>query len=512
MIKIPDSVIIDFCEWLSENIQPDELFDIITDNEDLEPLAGKFLQQRQIQSKTAKSKCPFRLLIKNFLDSDEFYRTIRHCERHCSLKNRYHLSDTEIYRRCSDCMYMNNLRSAFRHYIERTADEMNYLDLGRITRFDLAFYMQHLYLEADGEGYSPEINDLMTKIRRGEKEELDFLKWLSLRDKEACTFKNIPSVIFENLVDEYLLDTNSNEQTKKKLMKAYKTNGWEGFLNRFELVFRKRNQYQDLNYIIGRFYDRSNGFKCIILPLSDRESTRIYHSLITDRWNDLNRLSRNYLDIFYSEAECGKSGCEIADKIKLLPKSISVNPPCIALWKDDIKNAKAVKIDNLDDGQIYCVIRLIVEKIQQNKDLNSIVEEVNAYVKDVHAESNGSNILNIHGDGNVVGDHNTVYSNITKGDNNRTNISDNQIINSFDLAIQEINKSCELNDNQKKNLSKIMTEAKKATEEKSEEKAKSAKSKFNLIKDFLVSVAPTLIGVLANMAEIASFFGISAIH
>lgn len=245
--------------------------------------------------------------------------------------------------------------------------------------------------------------------------------------------------------------------------------------------------------------------------------------MITDSWNDLNDLSGDYLDIYYSELDTGKSGYDIAKRINSLPISLKSKAPCLIIWDYNIHNAQYIPLDELNSIQIICVIRSVVNCIIEKNNLQDIVKEASEKVSEIQEANHGVKKYYgpvITGDGNVVGDNNAVGTGNVVGDAN--NISGNTIainsdesyikklIDELDQAILAIKSSLELDDDLKAQMCGIITEAKDGTLENSEEKQKSAKTAFRHVKTFLTKIAPNLISTLANLTTISTFFGLTA--
>jgi len=104
----------------------------------------------------------------------------------------------------------------------------------------------------------------------------------------------------------------------------------------------------------------------------------------------------------------------------------------------------------------------------------------------------------------VIGDKNEV----TIDNSKNININAEGLMNELQLAIENISKSNELSDEEKESLISVMETAKKSVKNNSEKDKKEAKNAFNLIKGFMVDKAPKLLASLANMAQLAVFFGI----
>ena len=104
----------------------------------------------------------------------------------------------------------------------------------------------------------------------------------------------------------------------------------------------------------------------------------------------------------------------------------------------------------------------------------------------------------------IVGDENKV----TIDNSKNININSEDLMNELQLAIEDISKSNELSDEEKISLISVMEAAKNSIKNDSEKDKKEAKNAFSLIKGFMVGKAPKLLESLANMAQLAVFFGI----
>lgn len=517
MNPLPNIIVIDFCDWLRERIANDgisplELFANRDNYERLETYSKHFLAQRR----KLVVDCPIRFMYYNFLYSKEFENIIKKCKENCPIKETHFKNCTQELEYCFyHCLRTDEIHRAYRSFCKKIDENIYYLQTNNVSYYDLAAYMRDLvYIDSDVKK-SPQFMRLMMDSHISITDELEFFEWLYTQEINPTSINKMPSILFENLVDEYINFNKKGEYARRQLLKAYRKTGWEALLERFRVLFQinSDSHTKKLDVVMNRYFSRYASFNCIILPLSDHESQKEYISLITDNWYDLNELSADYLDIYYSETDNGKSGYDIAKRISSLPDNLKKKAPCLVLWKHSIKEAKTISIDELNSKQILSVIRSVVEKIQEGKDLYAIVEEVVQIVKNQQEINHGATIINVKGDGNVIGDNNSVNTTVINGDDNIINFSENKpfsqaFIEELDQAIAAINESLELDYEQKNQLLEILQDAKVGTIEKSIEKSEKAKNAFNYIKSFLVKTAPTLISVFANFTQIASFFGL----
>lgn len=128
--------------------------------------------------------------------------------------------------------------------------------------------------------------------------------------------------------------------------------------------------------------------------------------------------------------------------------------------------------------------------------------------KEYHDEINGVTKVDIH-------DNHLSNSTIVYGNKNKIVIKGNSIdytsdlLNDFHKAIEVVNTNDKLDDDMKAQMNQIIKEAKEAVIKDSEEEKHKAKTAFSNIKPFLTKIAPQLIEVLANLAGIATFFGLA---
>ncbi len=517
MNPLPNIIVIDFCDWLrerisNEGISPLDLFVNREERQQLEAYCKQFLEQRQYNN----SDCPIKFVFKQFLSSKEFEYSIKECHKECPMRETAFYNRTYRWEYCFHyCLRNDEIYNAFRRFCRRTNDRMGYSNTNDISYYDLATYMNHLIYTDNSVKSSPQFMRLMVDSRISMADEMDFFEWLQTYKNNPTAIRKMPSVVFEKLVNEYITLNKKGERVKNQLLKSYRQTGWDALLEKIKVLLQinKTKHTKKLDIVLDRYFSHCARFNCIILPLSDYESQKQYQSLITDSWYDLNELSADYLDIYYSETDNGKSGYDIAKRISSLPEGLKKKAPCLIIWEYSIKNSKTIPIDELNSKQILLVIKHIVEMIQQEKDLDLIVKEALKVVKNQQGMNHGATIINVEGDGNVIGNNNKVNIAVVDGDNNNVSFLENQVspqnlIKEFDQAIKAVDESLELDFEQKKQILEIMQDAKIGTIENSIEKNEKAKKAFNYVKSFLVKTAPTLISVLSNFTQIASYFGL----
>lgn len=520
MISLPDIIVLDFCEWLNKQFKKGEsqspnILGVIIGNGNNRYLLKEYAQE-YLDSQQVNTGCFFKLILSMFLQSDEFNEALEECVHY------RHTNDCcKPYWDIDYCFHCPEIHHALHRFSKKNREFYYDGQVTNVTADHLADYTRWLLLHEDNDNIKqkPPLLALLINSSTELSEELNFFNWLEKRIDCATDIRKMPSAIFEGFVDNYVKECKKTDADKKRLLKAYQKTGWEELFEQFQILLRvKKRKSKSISETIERYYSHYGRYKCIILPLADDESQSIYTKLINKSWKDLNESSRDYLDIYYSEKDTGKSGFDIANRIKSLPERLMLKAPCLIIWEESMAGAEDISISGLDNHEIVELIRSIVESICCNKEFNCIIKEARNKVKELQeAKKITPYAPNIRIDSVIVEKNTAILGTIKGGSKaiNRTIIdhgfSVEQKMEDFDKAINEINKSYksgELDEDMKKQLVEIFETAKSGVSEQSEEKQEGAKKAFNYIKSFLTKVAPFLVENLANIATIATFFGL----
>ena len=520
MNSLPDIIVLDFCEWLNKQFKKGEsqspnILGVIIGNGNNRYLLKEYAQE-YLDSQQVNTGCFFKKTMTMFLRSDEFNEAIEECAhyRHTdNCCNRYWDIDY--------CFHCPEIHHAFHRFSKKNREFYYDGQVTNVTADHLADSTRWLLLYKDSDNVEQKLPllDLLINSSTELSEELNFFNWLEKRIDCATDIRKMPSAIFEGFVDNYVKECEKTDADKKRLLKAYQRTSWEELFEQFQILLRvKKRKSKSMSETLERYYSHYGRYKCIILPLADDESQSTYTTLISESWEDLNRCSGNYLDIYYSEKDTGKSGFDIAKRINSLPDRLKLKAPCLIVWEQSMADAEDISISRLDNLEIVELIRSIVESISCNKEFIYIIKEARNKVKELQETKKITPYApNIHIDSVIVEKSTAILGTIKGGSKaiNRTIIdhgfSVEQKMEDFDKAINEINKSYksgELDEDMKKQLVEIFETAKSGVSEQSEEKQEGAKKAFNYIKSFLTKVAPFLVENLANIATIATFFGL----
>lgn len=528
MERLPDIIVLDFCIWLSERVkysnrnnnESELLIDALAP-EQLSLYADLYLRRRYYDH---GDYCfSVRSIVEGFLSSEEFHTLESNPEY---LKNfwDYRLSSqNKHYRKPDyDMRVRFAIEEAFHLYLLRNFEFI--CDKG-VRRNNISPYhlaectLNYLMNASDSEAKDAQVLNFMTKTRNEIADELNFIEWVIQRESNI-PFETMPPEIFIQLLDEYAQETRAGAKKVEKLKRDYYNTGWAAVFARIQRCFMlegKRPQ-RSLAYVMGRYLSNRVQYNCLILPLANKEGRKQFSKLVKDEWQNLNDLSGDALDIYYSESDIGKTGYDIAKRIQSLPDALRETAPSIVLWKDKIAEARALSIEGLNAAQIRNTIKTIVQQIKAGADIDTMIQEAEKTVKKQEALNYGATYNEFSGGKNVVVTGNTGNTFVNQGDDaefgditmgNTVNKDTCEFLHEIEEAICAIKNSNEIEAESKEQLVSIMEDAKQAETENSDEKRSMAKKAFGYVKGFLVKSAPVLISTLANLTKIAGFFGLS---
>ena len=517
MQRLPNFLILDFCEWLKRSILTKsqykniDMWELLF-NERYDKLLNKKAEEYCDRERMQRNLCSndtikkiFNEIVKMFYVSNEFQELCYSVGRY---KGEHLVAD--LFWAFKRFLYqfegeLNDQRSGF--YQRNYYYDVEYVSADALVN-NLKYYYKHS-LDEDQEK-----NPFLQLIVEGKALEIEFLEWIQQKNigKEIVEKIDLmPVEVFEEYARRFCEDTGNGVSERRKLVKAFKRSDPGNLLNKlrsllpYDSPYRKRK----FRYVSQRYLDDEAIYKCVILPIeADYDK---FYELVTSRWKDLNDTSADYLDIYYCFANYGESGHDLMKQLHYLPEKFHAKLPCIALWKENMDEAMCIPINELSVEDVYYMIAGvggIVDLIIEGKSINEIVKGVN----DMGEERRNKE---------------RPFNKYIQNANNAKNVQQNMVIRSTNTSIRgewlnentdafitEIVKAIslvetsELAELQKKEVKSILEEAKESVQEKSEEKASSSKKRFLTFLTFAGNSAQKLISALAGLSTLAKFFGI----
>jgi hypothetical protein len=342
--------------------------------------------------------------------------------------------------------------------------------------------------------------------------EIDFLEWLMRNNGKPINLEKMPLAVFENIAEDYCEFSNRNSTDKKKLVKSFKQSDTVSLGKKLVAVLThtQADKMKSLGYIYDRYSSEKISFRCFFLPLaSDGDA---FEKFIRENWLDLHEMSGNYLDIYYSEEDFGKSGYAIKNGMRMTSKNLPGELPCLVIWQDNLKNAQAVDIEGLSDREIVRLIALIVDLIKADNSLERVLAEAKKMAKkirQVHKDSSRpitKNTFTIENNTGVVSGYIT-NSSVTVYAGAITNA---EFETETEKAVEIINSFTDVEKEYREAMISLVKEANVATQNKDEAAKSECKSKF---KGFMLGagkVVGDIVTKLSELATIAGFFGLAA--
>lgn len=517
MLALQDYLVLNYLEWLKDRANIDELFLNEENNQELIRLTKKYIEKNNNKFGNIDTDSTDKLLesiiINSFKDmffsdgklKDTYlYHKLKHCVKHCNndqinrelndLKDdiRFHINDLihSIYRNKELNEKALNIFKTNIHLATQLRD-MTYYSL-----IDSAkYYMYDNYNRKDSDNNLSEIA-YYSDINIIE----DFFSYLESKDIKIKLTK-APDTIIDNHIDLFLESKCYTQYTKLSKRKInniklkLKNNHTviEKMLRKVICVDNKIDNYKDLGYLYKRSIN-NNIYKCLILPTKAKTKLEEFYSTY---WHDLDALSDDYLDIYYSISQINDSGHQIANSLFKGQAFNKKNLPCLIIWKENIKIYEAIYIGDIIHNQIFKVFQHIVEEISNNSNLSKIKKTTDNFINEMKEESKQNTIIKIDKNYGIAG----------------VNISDFTI--NFNLS-HDLNKAIieiENLDNDDNEFisraSSIMKRTQSAIANNSDTQIQECKSKF---KKHILNAgekAAKVIEILSGFATIAGFFGLN---
>lgn len=274
------------------------------------------------------------------------------------------------------------------------------------------------------------------------------------------------------------------------------------------ILFFEKNS--DKRHVVTNLINRycSDAYKCILIL---REYTKEENKkLFSDSWKDLNALSADYLDIYYTSTLTESSGYEISNSLRYLPDNLKGQAPMIVIWKDSLKKAEGIRIDGLNNEGIVSVIECIVGSIKENKNLAQIVKEADKKVKSTN-------------EGNRVIMQKTTNINFSDGSSNNGIIStgdeakimqtvSNEVFEEsidFDAVKKIIAGFSEIQDSQRNDLYEIIGRLEDAIKNNDKAKQEEEKRSFKKVINSMGRIGLRLLDSMGAVASILSYLNIN---
>lgn len=343
--------------------------------------------------------------------------------------------------------------------------------------------------------------------------EVDFLEWLIDNVKKTMNFDQISDKEFKILAEDFCSDCHKSDEEMQKLISSFRRSNKYVLADKLKKLVPVKtfSKAKDLGYIWGRYYNSNVKYKCLVIPL--QRDIKTYVEFIEKSRDDLHELTNNYLDIYYSKSDYTHSGFQTLKRLHYLSDNLKTRAPAIIIWEDRIVNAKSICISDLDNNELFKVIEQIVNDIREHMTINEIVEDTNMFIKKLLEEKRPI-VMDYHTEYNSMFKGATLNGNIVAGNNSGKivyNITNNQddsiLIKEIESAKSIIQKCTDINKEQMLALNKILDDTIQAIKENAPEKKDENRKRFK--KEINgIEIADKIISALSTLGNLLSFFNL----
>ncbi len=360
---------------------------------------------------------------------------------------------------------------------------------------------------------------MMTAVPVSPHTAMEFLEWLLRQELSAEDVYKMPMCVFEKLVKEFLAENNEviSSDMLTYLRQEIKDKSPNTFLHTLKKylnlnIFGKDTEkYKTMVDLFGR-YSNPGIMKCFFLPLAQ---DKMFEKFIRESWNDLNSLSRDYLDIFYSDKELATSGYDIKNKLRSLDVGEDVLP-CLVLWTNTLNTAKCVELRELEYKEIFHLLQSIVQNIKVGDTFDEVyskaVEKANdlrkGYSRVIQDLDERSTIMN-QTNYNIT--NSSIVGSQIGTQNSQLNFSQSDFSDEINQAISEIKNITELSAENMKSIIMLLQQIDDAVKEDNKEAQAEAKFTLRGILKGIGNTGTKVVGVLSGLTNLAKFFGYSIV-
>ena len=463
MLSIPNYQIIEFLDWLrirlGGTMSKTELLDWVqsqkgefkSENSTLYSLSGEYLlyardkRRARIWKKTAYGSV--KIIIDDFLE----WLQRKHAW--------YRIEDTK--RGWLSEEYLSYIRYNERLRLREQENERGYMKID-FSRQDLEFETERLVwstrnllsdkrkleevksMLSHPEGcvelmimYPERYNIMLSDI-------LNFFDWIRNQYPELNLSGDIPLCKLNDLIDEFCKNKRSPEANllKKQIKQMFKESRNGNFISKIREWFTNNgNKTEEESNPFDR-YSRVKFHGIILFPEDYKLQLK---SFIEESWQELNSLTDEWIDIYYSKQDIKDRNCyNFLNKTKSFVNIDRAALPAFIIWDNDLKNSFPIPISDLENKKIKKLIAHIVDSIRSGKNLPEVIDDGIKFINEEKSKNKPVQTnINYMGDKIEINNSNvnnlTFKSNVKDSFNKNSDNSNENITN----VIKEIAKIVE---------------------------------------------------------------------
>lgn len=312
---------------------------------------------------------------------------------------------------------------------------------------------------------------------------IEFISWLQDKHSKLDILASVPTNQIQRLVIEFCEAKNYQNAASfsAEVMKWMDGKGEKKILQRLidigTQIKRRNKTYCQTVSPFSRY--QTIPFHAIYLFLSVGD----FPNFIQTYWEDLNCLTGDHLDVYYSfeDVERKVSAFDTVNEFRSLTvKATSL--PAILIWKQNLADHCIIPLEKISHTDIFDITKLIVQQIAEGKDLPNICAEAKKVINEKLEALSPTPKLIIQGDLTMstneimIGDNATIYGDV---------VAAHSIQNSFNKAA-----SSEIPDDLKDLLKQLATAVGKMSDSLPKETAQQAARALDTLVSEATSKAP----------------------
>lgn len=261
---------------------------------------------------------------------------------------------------------------------------------------------------------------------------IEFISWLQDRHSKLDILASVPTSQIQQLVAEFCEAKNYQNVASfsAEVMKWVSGQGERKILQRLidigTQIKRRNKTYRPAVSPFSRYQTIPYHAVYLFLSVGD------FPKFIQAYWEDLNCLTGDHLDVYYSfeDVERKVSAFETVNEFRSL-KVEATSLPAILLWKQSLSDHCLIPLEKLPHADIFDATKLIVQRIAEGRDLPEICDETRKLVSEKLEALSPSTKVIIEGDVTMskneiqIGDNATIHGDV---------VAAHSIRNSFNKA------------------------------------------------------------------------------
>lgn len=323
---------------------------------------------------------------------------------------------------------------------------------------------------------------------------LIFFDWIRNQYPELNLSGDIPFCKLNDLIDEFCKNKETPEANslKKQIKRMFKESRNSNFISKIREWFtRNKITTKGTSNPFDR-YSRVKFHGIILFPEDYKSQLK---SFIEESWQELNSLTDEWIDIYYSKQDIEDRNCY--DFLNNIKNCVNINRaelPAFIIWDNDLKNSFPIPISDLENKKIKKLIAHIVDSIRSGKNLPEVFDDGIKFINEEKLKNKPVQ-TNINYMGDKIEIHNSNVNNLTFKSNVKDSFNKNSDNSNENITnvIKEIAKIVEASKNKDANV--LFKEFTKELDKKRPSKPK-LKSFWNSLEKILPILSTT-----ASIAE-----------